>query len=407
MHPASPIDPSERIGTIDILRGIALFIVLIINTATEFRVSIFEQFLPGTKAAGLAGQLSEAVILALHTRGFILFSFLFGVGLAIQFERLAGDTSRFTLMVRRLAILLAIGVIHLFLIWNGDILTEYAIVGFAALPFLYGPRWLLAAASALSLGLYLASPLLPPIVSFPDGAWISHHVGEARQAYGAGSFMEILAFRVDEVRYIAPLHIYALPRTLGLFLLGALVWRTGFFRATAPRKFLVAAACSMLAIGAWLTIAAARGEAFGWQLNWPGGAVFRSLAQLVLAGGYGAAIVVLADHATGRRIDYSELDILWLWSCAFRAAECPAIACGRARYLRGTGGSERVVAQPFQIRPRGMAVAFTDVRRTPARCRASSLAEIKNPPERRGAFRHLTHPPPGHQQDPKATGRKA
>src|ERR1700681_2837218 len=121
MSSASPVSPSERIGTIDILRGIALFIVLIINTATEFRVSIFQQFLPGPTAAGIAGQLSEAVILALHTKGFILFSFLFGVGLAIQFERLAGDDRRLTLMVRRLAILLAIGLVHLFLIWNGDI----------------------------------------------------------------------------------------------------------------------------------------------------------------------------------------------------------------------------------------------------------------------------------------------
>jgi uncharacterized protein len=47
MNLASPIEPSQRIATIDILRGIALFIVLAINTATEFRVSIFEQFLPG------------------------------------------------------------------------------------------------------------------------------------------------------------------------------------------------------------------------------------------------------------------------------------------------------------------------------------------------------------------------
>jgi uncharacterized protein len=302
MHSTSPIDPSERIGTIDILRGVALLIVLIINTATEFRVSIFEQFLPATKATGLVGQLPEAVILALHTKGFILFSLLFGVGLAIQFERLAGDDSRFTLMVRRLAILLAIGLIHLFLIWNGDILTEYAIVGFAALPFLYGPRWLLAAASALSLGLYLASPLLPPIVTFPQGAWITHHIEQARQAYGAGSFMEILAFRVDEVRYIAPLHIYALPRTFGLFLLGALVWRAGFFRPAAPRKFLIVAACLMLAIGAWLTIAAARGQAFGWPLNWPASAIFQSLAQLVLAGGYGTAVVALAEYAVGRKL---------------------------------------------------------------------------------------------------------
>ena len=87
MDSASPIAPSERIGTIDILRGLALFIVLVINTATEFRVSIFEQFLRGAKSAGLADQIFGALVLALHTKGFILFSFLFGVGLAIQFER--------------------------------------------------------------------------------------------------------------------------------------------------------------------------------------------------------------------------------------------------------------------------------------------------------------------------------
>jgi uncharacterized protein len=127
--------------------------------------------------------------------------------------------------------------------------------------------------------------LLLPILSFPDGAWITRHLAQARQAYGAGGFMEILAFRLDEVRYIAPLQVYALPRTFVLFLLGALVWRTGFFRATGPRKSLVAAAGLMLAVGEWLTIAAARSEAFGWQLNWPAGAIFQSPAQLVLAGG--------------------------------------------------------------------------------------------------------------------------
>ena len=303
MAAASPIDPSERIGAIDILRGIALFIVLAINTATEFRVSIFEQFLPAAKTAGLADQISEAAVLALHTKGFILFSFLFGAGLAIQFERLAANQRRFTLMVRRLVILLAFGLTHLFLIWNGDILTEYAIVGFAVLPFLYGPRWLLAAASALCLALYVASPLLPPVIAFPDRAWIAHHVAEARQVYGGGGFMHILAFRIDEVRSIAPLHVYVLPRTLGLFLLGAWVWRTGFFRPAARRSYLVVAACGfMLAIGAWMTAAGAEGVALGWPLHWPGRAAFQFLAQLVLACGYGAAIVVLADHPMGRKL---------------------------------------------------------------------------------------------------------
>jgi uncharacterized protein len=302
MAAASPIDPSERIDAIDILRGIALFIVLVINTATEFRVSIFEQFLPAAKTAALADQISEAVVLALHTKGFILFAFLFGVGLAIQFERLTANPRRFTLMVRRLVILLAFGLTHLFLIWNGDILTEYAIVGFAVLPFLYGPRWLLAVTSALCLALYVASPLLPAVVAFPDGGWITHHVAVARQVYGSGSFLQILAFRIDEVRSIAPLHVYVLPRTLGLFLLGAWVWRTGFFRPSAPRSYLVVAACGfMLAIGAWMTVAGAEGVALGWPLHWPERAAFQSLAQLVLACGYGAAIVILADHPMGRR----------------------------------------------------------------------------------------------------------
>jgi uncharacterized protein len=294
-----PIDPSERIGTIDILRGMALFIVLIINTATEFRVSIFEQFLPDTKAAGLVGQLSEAAIVALHTKGFILFSFLFGIGLAIQFDRLSGNPRRLTLMVRRLAILLTMGIVHLFLIWNGDILTEYAIVGFAVLPFLFGPRWLLAAASAISLGLHIAMPLLPPVIAFPDAGWIRHHIEVARDTYGDGSFMEILTFRIKEALFIAPLHVYALPRTFGLFLFGAWVWRTGFFRAT-PRKSLMVGACFLLAIGAWLTFSG--GVLFGWQLTWQNRAIVRSLAQLILAGGYGAAIVVIAGHVTGRKL---------------------------------------------------------------------------------------------------------
>jgi uncharacterized protein len=302
MDSASPIAPSERIDTIDILRGLALFIVLMINTATEFRVSIFEQFLRMPNSATMADQISGALVLALHTKGFILFSFLFGVGLAIQFERLAGNDRRLVLMARRLVILMALGVAHLFLIWNGDILTEYAVVGLIALPLLYGPRWLLGAAAALSLALYLASPWLPPPISFPDSAWIAHHVERARQVYGGGRFLEILAFRIEEVRYIAPLHLYVLPRTLGLFWLGAFVWRTNFFRPAAPRRFLVAVACIVLALGGWMTFSAANGDALGWHLDWQGRAFFQSLAQLVLAAGYGTAIIVLAEHAKGRKL---------------------------------------------------------------------------------------------------------
>jgi len=303
MNLASPIEPSERIGTIDILRGIALFIVLAINTATEFRVSIFEQFLPGKTSAGIMAEVSEALVVALHTKGFILFSFLFGVGLAIQFERLAGHHRRFVVMIRRLGILLAFGLGHLFLIWNGDILTEYAIVGFAVLPFLYRPRWLLAVIGVLFLGVWIAMPLLPPVVAFPSNGWIIRHVAEAQRVYGSGGFLDILAFRVDEVRAIAPLHVYALPRTFGLFLLGALAWRADVFRpGSRDRRTLTAAACLIIALGACMTVMATSGDPFGWHLNWQGHAMLQSLAQLVLAAGYGTGIVLLANRPAGRKL---------------------------------------------------------------------------------------------------------
>src|SRR3954452_21157571 len=66
--------------------------------------------------------------------------------------------------------------------------------------------------------------------SCPSAHGYCTHVEKARRVYGSGSFMEILAFRIDEVRYILPLHVQALPRTFGLFLLGSLAWQSGFLR---------------------------------------------------------------------------------------------------------------------------------------------------------------------------------
>ena len=150
-------------------------------------------------------------MLALHTKGIILFSSLFGVGLAIQIDRLAGNDRRLTLLLRRLAALLAFGLVHLYLIWNGDILTQYAVAGFVALPLLYMPRpALLFAAVALMLW-FVAGPLFPALVPFPDSEWITRHVAEARRVYGHGGYFEIMAFRISEVRAFAPLHTNIFP----------------------------------------------------------------------------------------------------------------------------------------------------------------------------------------------------
>lgn len=285
MQPA-PLSPSKRIDAIDVLRGVALFGVLAVNVVTVFRVSIFEQFLP---ASGTASPLDRAVeaflAAAVELKAFALFSFLFGVGLAIQFERLARHPRRMSLLVRRLAVLLIIGLVHLFLIWNGDILTEYAVAGFVVLPFLLGPRWLLAAGALAFLGLFLLVPLLPPVVPWPTAAWMTAHVLAAKQVYATGGFWEVLQFRIGEVPSILPLHVLIFPRTVGLFLLGALAWRAGVLgRSAAQEPLLLLTAIAGILVGGGLSAAA--------HLGRPS---VEALATLLLASGYGAAVIVAAQ----------------------------------------------------------------------------------------------------------------
>jgi uncharacterized protein len=298
--PPRPISPTERIDAIDALRGLALLGVVAMNVVTIFRVSIFERFLfpkPALDFSSIDGAVETILMLAVDLKALALFSLLFGAGLAIQFERLASSERRTSLLVRRLAVLLAFGLIHLCLIWNGDILTEYALAGFIVLPFLFGPRWLLAVAALASLGLYLEMQVFPPPGLWPGTAAITQDVMDANRIYATGGFLDVLAFRLREIPLIAALHVYIFPRTIGLFLLGAFAWRTGILRNPQRRLlFSIAAAC--IGLGAALILCHA-GDFFA-----PGRirALAEPLGTILLALGYGAAIIGIANLASGKRL---------------------------------------------------------------------------------------------------------
>lgn len=301
--PASgPIASSDRIEGIDVLRGLALFGVITINVVFEFRVSIFEQFLPPTGSA-IDRALKDVLTAALELKAFAVFSFLFGVGLAIQFDRLANNPRRLVLLVRRLVVLLMLGAVHLFLIWNGDILVEYAIAGLVVLPFLFGPRWLVGFATTASLLLYLAMPLLPPVVQFPSQFWLREHIAEVAKVVGHGGFLEILAFQIREIPAVLVLHVLIFPRTVGLFLFGFLAWRSGILRrASDHRPLLFGLAIGGVVFGAALAAAVEGRALFGWPLLGPVRYVIERLSGLLLASGYAATVLALVSVAVGQRM---------------------------------------------------------------------------------------------------------
>lgn len=291
---------AQRIETIDALRGVALLGVLVVNLVTEFRVSIFEQFVgTASHASALDRFAASLVSLVAEGKAICLSSLLFGVGLAMQFDHFSKTGRPYYWLGRRLLVLLGFGLVHLVLIWNGDILTEYALVGLIALPFLGISSQRLGIASVALLAWYAAMPLLPIPISFPDHAELQAHVAAADTIYPTGRFFDIWRFSVAELRLLLPLHLYIVPRTLALFLLGAYVWRSGLLQSAMKHSSNVGAAAVALVISGIIMTLVNVGSVdatFGVL-----GPVLSQLAPVILALGYAASIFALSRHDAAAR----------------------------------------------------------------------------------------------------------
>lgn len=136
--PAS-LPASERIATLDILRGFALMGILIMNMP-GFSTSFFAEADGSHLWPGRLDQLAEQVRDMLFSGKFnSMFSLLFGIGFTIQFNRMQQQDPAHAsqLYLRRLLVLLVIGVLHACLVWPGDVLHVYAVLG---LVMLFGLR---------------------------------------------------------------------------------------------------------------------------------------------------------------------------------------------------------------------------------------------------------------------------
>jgi len=129
---ATPLPATERVPTLDILRGFALMGILIMNMP-GFSSSFFAESDGSHLWTGQVDQIAEHVREALFSGKFnSMFSLLFGIGFTIQFARMQErDPGHATaLYLRRLSALMVFGVIHAFVFWPGDVLHNYAILGF-------------------------------------------------------------------------------------------------------------------------------------------------------------------------------------------------------------------------------------------------------------------------------------
>jgi uncharacterized protein len=180
---ALPVLQNERADILDVLRGFALLGVLLDNifgfTGWGFLTQSMREALPTWPADGIVA-LSEFTFI--KGKFYSLFSLLFGIGFSIILIRNEQrGINPLKIFYRRLFILLLIGAGHLFLLWEGDILMLYALIGML-LP-------LFRKCSDKSLLIWAAALILSPILI--DIAKVLLHVK-------TGDFIEAIAKRIDK-----------------------------------------------------------------------------------------------------------------------------------------------------------------------------------------------------------------
>jgi len=210
-----PTRPTERVVVLDVLRGFAILGILMVN-APLFFVPLWADVVGGATGGTLDRAASLATEALAEGKFFTLFSLLFGVGAAMQMRRAQERGRRFEpFFLRRLAILALIGAAHAFLLWWGDILLYYAVLGLTLVPFARAParravRWAVAAA-ALPLFVNAALFGLTSLAAFDDqaaealAADTAARVAEAEAgsaaalaAYGGSDLGAMIAVRFQE-----------------------------------------------------------------------------------------------------------------------------------------------------------------------------------------------------------------
>ena len=201
----TPTSLTERVEALDYLRGIALLGIFIANMihfhSPYAYMDAYSWFTVPSEMS-----MFHFIDVFIEASFYPLFAMLFGYGMNMQYEKsLRNDTPFAPFMFRRMGVLMIFGVVHAVLIWSGDILFTYALMGFIMIAFIRIPKkWLVT----LSLVIYFVPTLLlygllaltrsATSASMLDGFADNEQIERALAAYGNGSFSEIFAFRLGE-----------------------------------------------------------------------------------------------------------------------------------------------------------------------------------------------------------------
>ncbi|MCH8863428.1 MAG: DUF418 domain-containing protein, partial [Proteobacteria bacterium] len=166
-----PTDPGTRIKSVDMVRGFALFGVLLVNMYNFGAYS--------TEWTGIFDHISfSAMHSVFETKSWRLFSTLFGFGFALQMLKAEAQAGGLWFYFRRLVILFIIGMAHA-LFYEGDVLMLYAMLGMILIAFRRLPKRALLVLTFVLLAVF---PVGNVIVSLSEDEPVAEAVAQSEKA---------------------------------------------------------------------------------------------------------------------------------------------------------------------------------------------------------------------------------
>ena len=244
-----PVAEEERIVSLDVLRGVAVLGILLMNIQSFAMPG--DAYLNPTAYGDLTGA-NRWVWIVTHLvadQKFVsIFSMLFGAGIVLMAER-AGSRAA-VLHYRRMGVLIVFGLLHAHLLWSGDILFSYGVVALVVyLARNVVPRRLIIAGVLLHAGsslFFIGSGLslrsAPPevVAQITGDFWLSSHADLARElAAYRGTWLEQQALREADAATMETFIFFidTMWKVSGLMLIGMALFKLGVLSARRSDAF--------------------------------------------------------------------------------------------------------------------------------------------------------------------------
>lgn len=253
MEATLPTQNNERETFMDALRGFAILGIFIANLAHLSFYNDDAKVISPWMVEGWDHTMRFLHYLFIEGKFYSIFSLLFGWGIALQLKRgVSKGIDAFPIVKRRLFIMLLLGALHL-LIWTGDIVFFYALLGFILLPLRkFSNKTLLITGVVLILspillyGLKMTFPILnyPVEKLYETGNRITtFFYGEmTREKYMSlmhnGSWLDQLKVNIAEFfyRYGYLFYVSRISKVVGMFLIGYVIGRSDFYKNLQQHK---------------------------------------------------------------------------------------------------------------------------------------------------------------------------